>query len=195
MMSPAIMPAAVAAVVAGFILLQRSRGAAGQGGAARLIRAADSDDRAKANAAIRELGRTQPDEALEYLLRRAGGATYSSDSRTEAVLEALGEMSHPRGVERLLQVVASGSVAEGHARRGLELVRGDAAVPALLRFALESDDYHGVKFAVRTLERLGTPAAAAALADFRGRPARTVIRRELETGRIPESTAAFGQRG
>ena len=194
MMSPAVMPIAVAIAIIGFIFLQRSRAAAGDGSVRALIHRADSDDRAKANEAIRALGRTQSDEALEYLLGRAGGATYSVDSRTAAVLEALGEMSHPRGVERLLQVVASGSVAEEHARRGLDLVCGDAAVPALLRVALESDDYHAVKFAVRTLERLGTPAAASALADFRGRPARTVIRRELETGRIPESTTVFGQR-
>jgi len=195
MMSSVIIPVAVAAAIGGFILLQRSRGASAKGGVGSLIRTADSDDRTQANAAIRELGRSQSGEALEYLLGRAGGATYSVDSRTGAVLEALGEMSHPRGVERLLQVVASGSVAEEHARRGLDLVHGDTAVPALLRFALESDDYHGVKFAIRTLERLGTPAAAAALADFRARPARTVTRRELETGRIPESTALFGQRG
>jgi HEAT repeat protein len=193
MMSPAVMPIAVVIAIVVFIWLQKRNGAAaGDGSVRALIRRADSDDRAQANEAIRALGRTQSDEALEYLLGRAGGATYSADGRTAAVLEALGEMSHPRGVTRLLEVVASGSVAEEHARRGLELVRGDAAVSALLRVALENDDYHAVKFAVRTLERLGTPAAADALADFRARPARTVTRRELETGRIPESTAVFG---
>lgn len=195
MMSPAVMPIAVVIAIVVFIWLQKRGGAAGDGSVRALLRRADSDDRAKANEAIRALGRTHTDEALEYLLGCAGGATFSVDSRTAAALEALGEMSHPRGVERLLQVVASGSVAEEDARRGLELVRGDAPVPALLRVALESEDYHAVKFAIRTLERLGTPAASDALAQFRARPARTVVRRELETGRIPESTAVFGQQG
>lgn len=203
-MSPAVMPIAVAFAIVAFIFLQRSRGAsvrggggagAGDGSVRALIRRADSDDRARADEAIRALGRTQSDEALGYLLGRAGGATYSVDARTVAVLEALGEMSHPRGVTRLLEVVASGSVAAEYAQRALDLVRGDEAVPALLRAALEGDDYHAVKFALRTLERLHTPAASDALADFRARPARTVTRRELETGRIPESTTIFGQRG
>jgi len=194
MMGGVIMPVAVAAAIGGFILFQRSRAATGDGAVGRLIRIADRDDVAKGREAIRALGRAQGDEALAYLLDRTGGATAGTDWRTGSALQALGEMSHPRGVEQLLRVVASGSVADADARQGLELVRGDDAVPALLRFALETDDYHGVKAAVRTLERLGTPAAAAALAEFRARPARTVIRRELETGRIPESTSIFGQR-
>ena len=187
--------------VGGFVLVRRASrggtrtGAAVDRGVGRLIRIADSNDRARANEAIRELGRTQSDEALEYLLRRAGGATYSVDARTAAALEALGTMSHPLGVDRLLQVVASGSVAVEHALRGLDLVRGDAAVSALLKAAQTSDDYHCVKAAVRTLERLGTPASTAALDQFRRHPARSVTRRELETGRIPESTTIFGQRG
>lgn len=195
MVGSAIMPAAVAAAIGGFILLQRARATSPGADVRRLIRVADGDNMAKAKEAIRALGRTQSNEALEYLLGRAGGATHGSDWRTASVLEALGEMSHPRGVERLLKVVASGSVANDHVPGALALVHGDAPVPALLTFALESEDYHAVKAAVRTLERLGTPAASAALADFRARPARTVIRRELETGRIPESTTVFGQRG
>jgi len=192
MVPAALLPVAVAAALGGFVLVRRSRDTAPGADVRRLIRIAESDDRSRSNEAIRALGRVQSDEVLEYLLRHAG---LGIDTRTRAAMEALGEMSHPRGVERLLYVIARGTVAEEPARRALELVRGDAAVPALLRVALEDDDYHAVKFAVRTLERLGTPAAADALARFRAAPARTVIRRELETGRIPESTTIFGQRG
>ena len=196
MMGPGvIVPVGVAVALGGFIALQRSRGAAPGADVRRLIRIADRDDIPRGKEAIRALGRTQSDQALAWLLERTSGARSGSDWRSSAGLLALGEMSHPRGVEWLLKVVASGSVANDSAIPALDLVRGDAAVPALLSAALESDDYHCVKYAVRTLERLGTTAAVAALADFRARPARTVIRRELETGRIPESTTVFGQRG
>lgn len=104
-------------------------------------------------------------------------------------------MGQPRCIRELLHLLQHDSNTTGTADATVAALghpRNAAAIPALLRIALEDRDYRRIRLAVRTLETMGDPAAEQALAIFRAAPSRRLSVVYLETPE-PVYTSRLGQ--
>ncbi|HVF41479.1 MAG TPA: HEAT repeat domain-containing protein [Pyrinomonadaceae bacterium] len=85
--------------------------------------------------AIRALGNTNDDRALDVLREIAMGATYADESPTDSAIHALSEHDSPRAVTILSEVATRGQNlrARTHAIELMSRQRGEAVVGELLR--------------------------------------------------------------
>jgi hypothetical protein len=127
-------------------------------------------------------------ECVTSFIPKAGGL----GPHTSSAIAALGAVRHRHAADYLIKLVASPRSPCREAGRALGHARNNHAVPGLLNIALTSPDFECARVAVRALEKIGTPDAEAALANFRAQPGRRV-RVTGADGDYWSSTGPLGQ--
>lgn len=159
------------------------------------MRRAHGDDMKTSGEAIAALGRLPfSQEVCDFLIGLTSDATIGESGQSRAAIAALGQIGHPSATERLVEILASGSLSFRSAAEALGHPRNAAAVPALFELASASSNYICVEGAVKALQAIGTPEARTALERFYQAPARdlSVLYTGFET-RERISSSALGQ--
>lgn len=172
-----------------------SGSSASPSGARKLMRQVNGDNMKAAAEAIAALGRLPfSQEVCDFLIGLTGDATFGESGQSKAAIAALGQIGHPSATERLVKILASGSLSFRYAAEALGHPHNAVAIPALLELASTSDNYICVEGAIKALQAIGTPEARTALERFYQAPARelSVLYTGFET-RERISSSALGQ--
>jgi HEAT repeat protein len=118
--------------------------------------------------AIRELGRTGDERALDVLRELASGTTFANESPTDSAIHALADHENPRAARLLADVVSNSSnlKARQHAADLLGRRRGTEAVDELLRLYDAVQDTEVRKHVVAGLGSRRDPRSVAKLAQI-----------------------------
>jgi HEAT repeat protein len=118
--------------------------------------------------AIRALGDTNDERALDVLREIAMGPTYEDESPTDSAIHALGAHDNPRAVQILGEVAVSGKNprARTHAIEIMSRRRGDNVVDELLRLYDAVPDLQTKKYVVAALGNRRDPRALNKLLDI-----------------------------
>lgn len=136
---------------AAIILLGRYGGSEAVPALAQMART-ESDAKLRMRA-IRALGATNDERALEVLREIATSATFADESPTDSAIHALAEHDSPRAVAILGQIVTSGQSprARTHAVELLSRRRGEPAMDELLRLYDAVSDVQTKKYVLAGL--------------------------------------------
>lgn len=117
--------------------------------------------------AIRALGNTNDDRALDVLREIAMGATYADESPTDSAIHALSEHDSPRAVTILSEVATRGQNprARTHAIELMSRRRGEAVVDELLRLYDAVPEVEVKQYVLAALGNRRDPRALAKLVE------------------------------